>query len=215
MPSHWSINVQSCCGLHLNSVWSCLPCCFPKGLQKWDFLDIYLTTVFRVRNFKNTSAIRVIFFFETFQNFIYIPKMSKKSWEKVFPFKDNCISIGYLKLSLLRRKYFWSAVNVLKNCPEILHITKRNLFEFNWLQSDQLIWYKWCYSDFSTVWSPLPCCLLKGPLTFHTFISEGFSDSVISEIHHYEGHLFLRVFKYLATFQKCREKLRKSSLFSR
>ena len=38
----------------LNSVWASLPCCFLKGLQKGDFLHIYLTTVFGVRNFENT-----------------------------------------------------------------------------------------------------------------------------------------------------------------
>ena len=47
--------------LNFDSVWARLPCCFSKGLQKWDFLDIYLTTAFRVCNFKNTSAMRVIF----------------------------------------------------------------------------------------------------------------------------------------------------------
>ena len=45
-------------------------------------------------------------FFENFQNFIYISKMPKKSLEKVFPFRENCISISYLKLSLLERQYF-------------------------------------------------------------------------------------------------------------
>ena len=32
------------------------------------FLDIYLTTIFRVRKFKNKSAMRVIFFFENVEN---------------------------------------------------------------------------------------------------------------------------------------------------
>ena len=63
--------------------------------------------------------------------------MPKKNWEKVFPFRDNCISLGSFKLSLLRREYFWPAVNVLKKRPEILAITKRDFFEFNFLQSDQ------------------------------------------------------------------------------
>ena len=63
--------------------------------------------------------------------------MPKKNWEKVFPFRDNCISLGSFKLSLLRREYFCPAVNVLKKRPEILAITKRDFFEFNFLQSDQ------------------------------------------------------------------------------
>ena len=51
-----------CCGSDFNRVWAILPCCFSKGLQKWDFLDIYLTTFFRVSNFENTFPMRVIFF---------------------------------------------------------------------------------------------------------------------------------------------------------
>ena len=38
------------------------------------------------------------------QIFIYISKMSKKSWQKIFYFRDKCISIDYLKFSLLRRE---------------------------------------------------------------------------------------------------------------
>ena len=61
-------------GLDFNSVWTHVPCCISKGLQKHDFLDIYLTTFFRVRNFQNTSAMRVIFlskcsyFYQPFKN---------------------------------------------------------------------------------------------------------------------------------------------------
>ena len=96
-----------------------------------------LTTVFGVRNFENTSAMTIIFLLEIFENLIYIYKMPNKSWEKVFRFRDNCISIGSVKLSLLRGEYFLWAVNVLKNSPEILPITKRNFFELNVLQRDQ------------------------------------------------------------------------------
>ena len=66
--------------------------------------------------------------------------MPKKSLGKVFPFRDKYISIGYLKLSLLRRKYFWLAVNVLKNTTERLPITRRGFFELNYLHSEQQIW---------------------------------------------------------------------------
>ena len=50
------------CDSDLNSVWAPPPGCLSKSLQKQDFLDIYLTTVFGVRSFKNTSALKVIFF---------------------------------------------------------------------------------------------------------------------------------------------------------
>ena len=51
--------------------------------------------------------------FENVQNLFYISKMQKKNSESVFSFRENCISIGCLKLSLLRREYFWPGVNVL------------------------------------------------------------------------------------------------------
>ena len=55
---------------------------------------------------------------------MYISKMLRKSWEKFLPFRDNCVLIGYVKLSVLRGKYFWSAVNLLKKRAEIFEISK-------------------------------------------------------------------------------------------
>ena len=75
--------------------------------------------------------------FENVQNIIYMSKIQKKIERKVFPLRDNCIWVGCLKLSLLRREYLWPALNPLKNSPEILSIIKRDLFELNFLPSDQ------------------------------------------------------------------------------
>ena len=41
--------------------------------------------------------------------------MQKKKTRKIFLFGDNCVRIGCVKLSLLRREYLSSAVNVLTN----------------------------------------------------------------------------------------------------
>ena len=46
----------------MKSVWACVPCYLSKGSVKRDFLDIFLTKFFGVRNFKNTSVMRVLFF---------------------------------------------------------------------------------------------------------------------------------------------------------
>ena len=70
-------------------------------------------TVFGVRNFQNTSAIRDIFF-SKFSKFYLHFKNAEKKWEKFFPFRDNCIWIDCVKLSLLRIEYLWPAVIVLK-----------------------------------------------------------------------------------------------------
>ena len=60
-------------------------------------------------------------------------KNGEKNPEKFFCFRDNCVWVCCIKLSLLRREYFWPAVNVLQNSPKILRITKRefsNLLAF-------------------------------------------------------------------------------------
>ena len=51
-----------CCHSDFNSVSPHLPSQLLSGPLKQDFLDIYLTAFFGVRKFKNTSAMRVIFF---------------------------------------------------------------------------------------------------------------------------------------------------------
>ena len=63
-----------------------------EGPLKLDFLDIYLTTLLGVRNFGNTSAVRIIFFFENIQNLIYISKMQEEI-EKMF-FVSGIIGSG-------------------------------------------------------------------------------------------------------------------------
>ena len=49
------------------TVLSHLPCCLSKGPLKRDFLDIYLTTLFGIRNLGNTSAMRVVFFLKVYK----------------------------------------------------------------------------------------------------------------------------------------------------
>ena len=52
--------------------------------------------------------------------------MQKKIQEKDFYFRDTCIWIGYVKYSLLRSEYLISALSVLANSVEILHISNRD-----------------------------------------------------------------------------------------
>ena len=64
-------------------------------------------------------------------------KWTKKNGVKAFSFFVNCIWIGCVKLSLLRGETLWPAVNGFTNSPKILHITKRDFFQFNCLHIDQ------------------------------------------------------------------------------
>ena len=140
MPSYQSKNIlKVLCCWDLNSVWARSPCCFSKSLQKRDFLDIYLTTAFQVGNFENTSAMRTILLSSIF-TILYKFQKCRKKGGKVFPFRDNGISIDCVKLSLLRREYLWPAVTVLKNSRKILPIAKRDFFELYCFHSDQYIW---------------------------------------------------------------------------
>ena len=60
-----------------------------------------------------------------------------KNWEKAFCFWDNCVRIGFVKLSLLRKEYLSSAVNVLKNSYKALRLTKTDFFWHKYLPDDQ------------------------------------------------------------------------------
>ena len=83
---------------------------------------------------------------------------------QILSFWDNCIWIGCLTLSLLRREYLSSAVSVLTNSVKTIHITSRDFFELNCLHSDQSIWKGFCRLDFNSVWARLRRCFSKGPL---------------------------------------------------
>ena len=51
-------------------------------------------------------------------------------------FSDNGVRIGCVNLSLLRREYLSSAVNVLTNTYKALLPTKTEYFRLNYLQND-------------------------------------------------------------------------------
>ena len=61
----------------------------------------------------------------------------QKKIRKCFLFGDNCVRICCLKLSLLRREYLSSAVNVLTNSYKALRLTKTDFFRLNYLPNDQ------------------------------------------------------------------------------
>ena len=63
--------------------------------------------------------------------------MQKKIAKKFFVSPDTCISLGCVKLSLLKGEYLPSALSVLENRLEILHITSRDFLLRNCVKSDQ------------------------------------------------------------------------------
>ena len=85
-----------------------------------------------------------------------------------------------------------SAANVLTSSFKISHVNKRDIFQLNWLGSDQWIWKGCCDADFKSVWTRLPCFLSKDHLKreFLGIFLTTFSESVISDLKIYETHLF-------------------------
>ena len=127
----------SCRRSDFNSVWVRLPCCLSKATLKWYFLNIYLTTFLKVRNFGNTLAMSAIFFFSICSKFNLDFKNAKKNSEKFFCFWDNCIWVGCLKHSLLKTEDMPRAVNVLTNSLKSFRINKRHFFKLNCFTSYQ------------------------------------------------------------------------------
>ena len=68
----------------MNSVSAGLPFYLSKGLPKRDTFDIYLTTCFGVRKFKNTSAMGDIVFLKMFKIESKFTKCKKKMKQKLF-----------------------------------------------------------------------------------------------------------------------------------
>ena len=62
--------------------------------------------------------------------------MQEKIEKKLFVFGDNLARIGCVKLSLLRREYWSSAVNVLTKTYKAFLLTKNDFFGLNYLQND-------------------------------------------------------------------------------
>ena len=140
----------------MNSVWSPLPCCLSKGLQKRDLLDIYLTTVFGVYNFQNTWAMRVISFWKC-SKFNVAFQNAATNCENIFCFCNNCIWINCLELSLLGSECLLSAVNVLRN--SIMQFFPTQLSSQWSINMVKVVWF-----IFRQCFVPSQCCLSKGPL---------------------------------------------------
>ena len=101
----------------------CLPCRLSRRPVKREFLDIYLSTSFVVRNLGNRQAKRVIFFWKC-SKFNADSKNVEKNSEKMFYFWDKCIWICCITLSLLLREYLSLAVNVWRKGLKNFHVSK-------------------------------------------------------------------------------------------
>ena len=147
--------------------------------------------LFRIRSFENTKAVTVIFFSKS-SKFNIDLKNAGKIWEKLFSFSDNWIWLSILKFSLLQTGYISLVANGLINSPKIWHVSKRDIFKYNFLATDQLIWWRCCDADFNSVWARVPYSFSKHPLKrdFLDIYPTKFSESVTSKIQNLWGSSF-------------------------
>ena len=103
------------------------------------FFHIYLSTFFGVRNFGNTEAMRVILFWKC-SKFDVDLKNANENWGKVFCFSDKCIWVVCIELSLLRREYLSSTVNVLTKSLKTSQVSNSDFFEFSLFHSELYLW---------------------------------------------------------------------------
>ena len=119
-------------------------------------------------------------------------KCNEKDWEKVFAFWENCIWRCCHKLSLLRREYLSSSVNVSTNSPMILHVTKRDFFQQNILHSDQHIWSNCSRSHFNSPSAPFTMLLVEQSSEmglFRHWSNHIFRSRSVQKYICYEGHI--------------------------
>ena len=107
-----------------------------KGSFETDSLDIYLTTfsgciISEIYQLWGSS------FFWKCSKFKVDFENLRKNPEKAFCFWDNYVRNGCVKLSVLRREYLSSAVNVLTNSYKSLRLTKTDFFWLNYVPNDQ------------------------------------------------------------------------------
>ena len=105
-----------CCDAEFSSSWARLPSCFYKHPLKRDFLNIYLTTfsksvILEIQKLWGSSV------FWKWSKFNIDFKNGAENGEKFFCFCHKCISIGNIKLSLLRMRYLSLAANVFTSSP--------------------------------------------------------------------------------------------------
>ena len=151
---------------------------------------------------------RVIFFFKVFKIWSSFEECRKK-WEEDFCYFDNCIWIGCVKLSLLRREYLSSVVNVWKHSPKIFHITKRHFFELNFFQRTNYM-IKVLSCRIQQCLAPLTMLLLKassktglfGLLSNRVFCSTLFRKHIT-----YEGHLFFQNLQNFIDISKMQQEI--------
>ena len=117
--------------------------------------------VFRSRYFRKYLSYEGHSFSKMLKIWSTFQKNLEKNWQKCFCFLDDCLWIGSVKFSLLRKEYLSSVVNMLTDSPKILHITKRNFFQLNFF-AVIVDYNKAAVVQISAVFAEFPILLVAG-----------------------------------------------------
>ena len=230
---------QRCYDGDFNSDSARLPCCLSKDPLKRNFLDICLTTFleFVISEIENLwgwcFVSKEVKFKLDFKN-------SAENSGKFFCWWDNCIWIGTVKLSLLRKGYFSSAANVLTTRLKIWDVNNGDIFQLNWLGCDQrkdkgavmeiwtvlrhvyhVAWFdliKLLLCRFQQCWGNFTMLLVEGfsETRLFTHLSDRhFGVRIFGNTKSMIVIFFFKIFKIYSKFQKSSKKLRKMFLFLR
>ena len=143
---------------------------------------------------------------------------ARKNSEKAFCFWDNSVRIGCVKLSLLRREYWSSAVNVLTNTYKAWHLIKTDFFDT--ITFKMITKYgNGAVIKIATVFEPVyhvACQRVLWNGTFCTYIYPRFSECVISQINRlWNSSFFWKCSKFHVDFENAWKSWEKAFCFLR
>ena len=201
----------------MTSIWDAFTCWLSKRVLQRHLLESGLTKIFKISNFRNTLAMKIIFIFKC-SKFDVGSRNGTKNSEKHFRFWDNSISIGSCKFSQTWTRYLALAVNVLTYTPKTSPKTRRDTFGINFPENDETTWQKRSHRDFASVWGAFTYWLSNRLLKWR-FLESGLTK--IFTVSNFRNTLaetiilFFKIFQIWCRFQKWNKKLRKTFLFLR
>ena len=115
------------CLLNFTSVRDPLTCWLFEAYSELGLFRHLSNQVFHILQFRKCISYAAHLLFSNCLKFDANFRNTTENWEKKLFSLDNWILIGSSKYSVLGRKYWTSAVNVLINSPKISDITKRGI----------------------------------------------------------------------------------------
>ena len=85
---------------------------------------------------------------------LYRFRKFNKTLRRYWWFWDNLTWTCWGSFCQLWQEYMWSAINVLKKCPNIADLTKRHDKQLNLFDINGTLVKRWCRWDFSSVLDP-------------------------------------------------------------